>query len=640
MMADRDARHDIVLDSKGYMLARKQQMGRGGHVWKQEAIGSSIARTTPTEMLYGNQPATVEIPMVYRSAHLGYGDELQVGEGRYRYAQNIDARFPLTILPGPYIKELTVSGSANVNGFFEQGGKLFCLAGHYCKEIQSNDVIALDKDFGVGKVAVSAAVYNGIAYVGMGYSEPFWKRAANESWSQAVGLYMGYIAPFKDRLWASVSQYLVASVSADPTISTNWAASYKIGGPGTAITALGELGQLLYTGKEDGLYALDSSGVAQKLTPELSAYQNPTNCMNMCAWHGLMWIPHIRGLITYRKSGDDFVVIPATPGTDIDIDNPVRGQITAMAGDNRWLYMAMLTADGDTYILAGRTAQGDEQTYGLMIWHPLARLASKEVHAMHLSGLRTNPCLFMGIGANAGYIVLPRHGDNPLQDTNCRYQTFGSIYFPAHSWGTPTTTKIWKSIEIMANNLGLTRYIEIYYKIDDGGWTYAGKVTLSGNHVLALPDEGVAGNKIAFRLDYTLPNNQSWFALRNLVVRGVERPKTIDLITMVVRCADRLPLRGGRGYEERTGAEILADLQALAASDKAVILKGLVGEERYVVVQSAIPNIVEIESEGDLARELLVTISMSEFSADESTTQEVEYAIYGTTLYGDGSVYA
>jgi len=475
--------------------------------------------------------------------------------------------------------------------------------------------------------------------VGMGYSVAFWQRTATPSWSQASALYMGHIAVFKDRAWASTTQHQVQSFAVTPTTAANWGAVYPVGDPGSAITSMVELGELLYVGKTNGLYALGSSGLAQSLTPELRAYTNAENCVNTTGWHGSIWVPHIRGLLNYRNLGaQGFLVTPATPGQDVDEDNPIRGQITALAGDNRWLFAALYTAGGDTYVLAGRTAQGEEQAYGMLIWHPLAKIVAKKCECLHISGLWTNPRLFLGIGADVGYIVLPRHSDNPIQDSNCRYQLSGSIYFPAHSWGTPTTVKIWKSVEIMGELLSAARYVDVYYRVDGLAWTKAGRAAIPLRHVMALPSGGVTGSKIELRLDYTIPNSAAPLNVRSLVVRGVERPETVQLITAAVRCADDLPLRGRMGKCRRSGATILGELKALAKGKRAVTLTDVLGTDRQVLVGPSVQE-GEVQQEGDLPREVVATIRMSEFEVEETDLPEAGFGVWDSSTWDGGDVW-
>jgi hypothetical protein len=640
--------YDILLDGKGYMLARNDSLGRGGRRWRVENVGASIASQTAMEARYGNQPPIVEAPMVWKTCHLGYGEAETRGEGYYHYAINVDARFPEQVIPGPEVNTVTVDGTANVNRIFEQRGRLYLLAGQYCKRIGRDGAVHTEQDFGEGKRATDAAVYNGVLYVAMGYEEPFWTLPVGEEygvwgatlwggsqvwvgdegwWTQADGLYMGHLAAFKDRLWASTSAYQVQCVAADPTVSANWGAVYPVGDPGQQVNALAELGELLYIGKEDGMYCLGSDGRAQHITPELKGFVSASNCRNMRVWHGRLIVPHMRGLLGYQGMGESgFMITPLTPGADATDECPVRGQITALAGDNRWLYVALYTG-ADTYLLAGR----EEPQSGVLLWHPLAKLAGTKCEAMHLSGIWANPRLWFGMGKNAGYIVLPRYGDNPLMDSNCRYSTTGSLYYSRHDWGTPTTRKIFKSIEVLGERLTSTRYVNVYYRVDKQGWKLAGKANLPPRHVLALPDGGVAGNRIEIRLDFVTPNTTPPI-IRGVVVRAVERPQTVSVITAMVRCADHLPLRLAR-QDSRQAREMLSDLKALSTSDRAVRLVDTTGYKRWVVVLPGIEE-AETEQEASRERELVLTVRMAEFSVDTDSEQATPYGIWGTSGWG------
>lgn len=641
-MSRPDPAYDLVLDGKGYMLARGDQLGRGARSWATEAVGAAIAEPTASEARYSNQPAIIEIPMVFRSTHSGYGDEVVRGENRYHYAVNADGRFPNLVLPGPAVTSITVNGSANVNGFFEQDGMLFCLAGRYCVQLESDDTVTTAKDFGSGKAATDAAVYNGTAYIGMGTSEGFWQRESNAdptlTWTQASGLYIGYLCVFKDRIWASSSNYRVRSVATAPLTANNWhpttaANGYPIGESTRDITSMAELGGLLHIGKSDGLYVLDESGVAQAVTPELKAVISGNNCQRMRAWHGSLWVPHIRGLLNYKNLGaSGFLVTPATPGSFAGADNPIHGRVTALAGDNRWLYVALYVPGGDTYLLAGREAFENEPGLGPIVWHPLVKLASTQVDAMHISGLWTNPRLYFGRGANVGYIVLPRNGENPVQDTNCTYATSGSFYYSGHSWYAPTTYKVWKQIEIESKGLTSARYLTVYYRVDGAQWVEAGTATRSPRDVIQLPGAGVSGTKIEIRLDYTMPSATTPFQVYSVVARGAERPQTVKVITAQIRCADGLTLRNG-AKERRKGAEILTDLEALSIARNAVILKDTIGVERRVLV---LPPIGETESEqaGTLQPEKLAVVRMAVFEAESRPAGNSGWFIIGTSQIG------
>jgi hypothetical protein len=257
-----------------------------------------------------------------------------------------------------------------------------------------------------------------------------------------------------------------------------------------------------------------------------------------------------------------------------------------------------------------------------MLWHPLAYLEDTECDAMILTGLWENPRLFFGKGHDVGYIILPRNSDNPLQDPNCRYGATASIYYSAHSWNAPATTKMWKSIEIQADNLGRMQYLTVNYRIDGGSWVELGNAKVSPSTALGITPSGVAGEEIEIRLDFVNPSDQTPIIVRGVIARGIERPDTTDIISAVVRCADRLPLRT-TGYCPRTGATILSELKALAYYPTSVTLVDPVGSERQVVVIPPVTEQAEYAQTGEMSRELLINLQMAVVEFEESRFTEI-----------------
>jgi hypothetical protein len=631
-MARPNAPFDFVLNSKGYFLARREQLGRGGRAWQVSAVGSSIAQQSASEMRYGNQSPMVEAPMVWRTAHLGFGDSQQRAEGRYHYTLDVDARFPEQVIPGPLVTTLVTEAGGNVKKLAEFDGQLFALAGQYVLRIEGDDSVVQDKDLGPDKTAIELEPFGDYLYatLGFGAGDFIWRRDAAGNWSQSQDVQRGHMVVLNEKLWATTGDAKVKAVSNNPFAAGDWGSEYSIGDQGTDITDLAGLDDLLYIGKMDGLHALDSSGNAKMLTPELRGSRSAYNAANMRAWHGRLWVPHLRGLFAYRNLGDNgFLIQSAAPARDSTDDNPVWGVVTAIAGDERWLYAALY--DGtDTYILAGREAASSEESLGAIIWHPMAKLAGVRCDAMHISGLWNNPRLFFGAGEDVSYIVLPKYGDNPLQDSACRYAQSGSIYFPAHSWGAPTTTKVWKSVEVEAENLTVTRYLDIYYRIDGGSWVKAGTANVSPRFTMALEAAGAAGNKIEVRADFVLPSTSMPIILHSITLRGTERPAQIELITAVVRCADGLP------QCPRAGRTILADLKALSRNSAAVILRDIIGTNRRVLVLAPVDE-QETEQQGSSDPEVLATVRMVVFAATPTSPAVANYNRWGSFKWGDGT---
>lgn len=647
-----DSAYDIMLNGKGYLLLRGDARGHEPRGWKETALGSSNAQQSAVEHQYGNLPTTVSAPMAWRSCDLGYGDRRQRADRRYYYGENVDCRIFEQVLPGPLVTLLDLGGDQDVTHLVEYDGAVMAIAGGVVKRIAGDLAVTLEKDLGIVQPAVDVVEFNGALYVSTGttaaITHPLWKRWPSGDWTYNENIHVGFMAVWKDRLWAQASTTLdgvttingVQNCAADPMTAANWSTNGPIvGDPGTPITSMGALGDMLYVGKYDGLHGVDASDIAPLLTPELAAFRSSFNCVNMRAWHGIWFVPHVRGLLLFQDRGDaGFVIADAGPGRESDTENPVRGYITAMAGDDHWLYVALYSITGDSYILAGREAIGDEQQFGRMVWHPLATIPDARCGAMHISGLPPNPRLFFGAGPKVGYITLPQSVDNPLADRQCRYATSGSLYLPAHSWNAPTTRKVWREVRFDTRSLSISRHLQVYYSLDDGPWKSLGTVNRSPTQRLAFPDGGAQGNSLRLRIDY-VGSEQRPFVIQSIIAVGAERPDTLKQYTVNIRCATGLTTRTG-GKCPRTAAQIRDELYTLGNHPGAVEMVDPLGRSRWVLVQSDVTG-SESMQEGHADREMVFTLHMTDFEDDTIVAPASgEHGVYGTSTYGGGDIYA
>ena len=614
--------YDILLDGQGYMLARQGQLGHGRRAWQVELQGASIAEQAAGPR-WGNQAAPVDLPVVFSTAHLGYGDDRYQVEGRYHYGVGADARFPGMVLPGPALTVVSTGLADDVTAFAEVGGALLFLAGRYVKRFTAAGAIADECD--LGSAAVDMEAFRGNLYVGLGFGAGAYihRRDAAGVWTADNDVQRGHMAVLGERLWATSGPAEVRGVANDPMTAADWTGAYPVGDPGTVITGLVGLEDLLYVGKSDGLYVLDSSGIAWQRTPELRGVVDASNCAGMGAWHGALWVPHLRGLLRVQEQGEaGSLVSSVQPGRDAAADNPVRGRVTALVGDDRWLYVALYTG-ADTYILAGREMGTTDGV--AMLWHPLAMLEGRACRAMHLSGLWANPRLFLGVGPDVGYIILPRQADSPLADADCRYARQGRIFYPAHDSRVPATTKLYKSVEIHAEGLDAANYIDVFLRLDDGDWRYAGRAQQSPVSRLLLDPRGLAGKAVRVRLNYSLASDAHVIRILDVVVRAAERPELVPVIAAAVRCADRLPTNG-QMVCPRSGAEMAAALRALAKAERAVTLVDPAGGVRQVVVLGPLGE-SEVYQEGQIAQELVLTVRMAVFAEEERAPEMARYTV-------------
>jgi len=362
---------------------------------------------------------------------------------------------------------------------------------------------------------------------------------------------------------------------------------------------------------------LDGSGLSLQLLPELKSSPYSLNCRNMVVWHGMLFVPHLRGLFMIANRGDSgFVVTNCNPGMDSNVSAQTAGFVTGLSCDDKWLYAAVKTVDAvNILICAGREAVGSELKNGPIVWHPIHQ-ALFTCDDLHVSGLWTNPRLFYGYTSDANYLILPRSNVNPRFDANCTYAASGQMWYPRTDAGAPSTPKIYKSVEIESEGLGSATYLDVYYTLDGATkMTKLGRANVSPRHVLQLGGpEGVRGLSIQIWLKLIGPGGTTGPFIRRLTVRGVERPKQMEIIRVSIRCADNLPLRNGR-------------------FDRASV-----GAERYAIVVAPVEE-QESEQEGALPREIIARVTMASFSTEATQAIAQDYFVVGTSYWNSGHIF-
>jgi hypothetical protein len=640
--------YDIVLGGVGLTLARANQLQEGARAWKVEVTHNPVSATTPDSAKYGGVGQQVEMPLVWDDLSGGYGSWNDRVERKYHWGYGVDCRFPKMVLSGPLVTTVTLtdttpdpdeSSTAPASDFEEHDGKLWVIGGRYVFAITPADYsVTRGYDLGSGKTVTDIEEWKGTLYAGNGFAANDFISshaggAAVGTWTEDGDVQRGYLWPLWDKLYGTDTAYSVKAVSTDPFTAADWTAAYTIGDTHTAITSMAALEDELYVGKEDGVHGLDTSGIGTMLSPELRQYRCSINCKRMIVWHGTLIVPHLRGLLQYTSRGDGtHSVTPIGPGRGAVTDNPIRGHVTAVCGDEKYLYCAVWTGaynstTGTTYILAGCP---DART-GDWAWHPLAVFAAnKRCDAMFISSLWTNPHLWMGYGNDVAYIKLPRGVDNPALDTNCTYALTGTLRYQRHDLNAPASYKVWKSIELEADNLTPDRYITVYTRVDNGEWRSWGNAYQSPRTVIPFGASGIAGKTIELRLDFAMTTSDTPIILRSTCLRAAERPNAIENITAVVRCDDRISLRNS-GRSSRTGAELWTELRTMLDHSGAVTLIDPIGVERQVLVIAPLEH-SEARSEGDIAPEYLATVRMVEWQSEDVNMRIITIPLgYGAT---------
>ena len=509
-------KYDLVLDTLPLTLVRDEG---DRPMWQRESI--------PLEE--GQQTSSSDRPHPFVTCHFGGGYARFNVQGCYDEALNVDCSIPGVVILGPKQTDLTISGSANVSDFFEIGGKLYVLAGRYCKRLDpSDDSVktpnngADGKDFGAGAVATKAVLFEGNAYIGFSSDTPIeefsgsaWDNVDPDTSSATVvrAKYWGreYMDEVGDRLWAAYSSVYVRGCATgdDPLKADDWspATPHSIGDSGHAITGMVSADNRIYVAKTNGLYDFDSASRFANILKHVEQFTSSTNGVNTITDGRHIYYPHETGLIEYsRESRGARSVQPygASGSTSR------YGRITAQTILGKWHYVALY--DGtDTWIMKGRYPDDDESMpqgwMGPMIWHDVTKLASVQCDALKVCGLTTPARLYYGRGANAGYIKIAKTSNPLVELSGQAFAATGSLYLSPINFMSPGSIDDLVGFDIENEGFTASNYVNVYVSFDGGSCPDGGSGRVSGERdELDEPSGGGASASDVFvgGLDYVV----------------------------------------------------------------------------------------------------------------------------------------
>lgn len=658
--------YDVVIDGKGYMLVRQDPDKGGGRSWLRRGTSDLPRRSFYfQEDRYGNQVDEVDHEEHWDDWSGGYGAAYRSGpeDTRYLFAWNFDARYPrqlihaqaLQLLPNAqysganvnveYISDVPLPGVANAPP--GTGAALVYGAGFVCSYTPTQLVNTIASAFTLKAEATGQqaqgrpAIFGSFCYIGAGAAGFYQRGFDGATYTFNNQLPAQGFANFRNVMWRRHSGHNLQSVSfgSDPMATANWGATLNLGNGLYQINDMMERGDALFVGMDDGLFQGDISGTFFNVLPEARNARHPDNGRDLSAFDGGIVFAGAPGVYWYQPAqfggarGDAFEIGPqaVTSGR-----NPIRGRIRAQESCGPWTYALMFTGS-ESVVLSGRRDQTRQQP-GPYVWHTMQKLPHvAKGHRIHFDGITnasgqyTEISTRMWVATEASYgaaqgtaplyvASVPRLNQNPLTDTTFTGNYFGSarIDFPYTDWQMPGVYKIFRSVEVYADNLATgAQWCDVWCHIDNSSRMFIGRAQTSPKTTLYFPgDNGTFLSGIALRLSLESYTASSTITpvYRSVVVRGPVCPRPVDVVTAVVHIADRLQDRFGN--EMRDGATMISELRRLAdplqqvQPPRPVLLQDLAGATQWVKVLPSLEE-QELHQAGDRPLEVAATIRLA-----------------------------
>lgn len=594
-----NAAYDIVLSNDDITLGLMLATEEGIKVWSVDEAPTFSPRMSMESANYAQFPPEQEIVFAVDDWRDGFGQYKYGSPSRYYNATNVDCRYRGQAILGPAITATGDSGAVAIgeakhpNAFAEFSDDLYLIA----TDATDVDVWKWDSANNYWtsvKTIASVTTPDGlcafeswlVAACGSGY----WYSTDGASFTEVTTLNVRKgLCVVGQTLWGA-EPYKVKSCT-DPEASGNWTSATTIGDAENNITALLNLDDVLYVGKEDGLFSFDVTTVIN-LLGEYRFLRDANNFRAMTAFHN-------EGYMSVAKDG----LIHYSEGTVIDISVALYGQdvawlqkrIASLAQDDQWLYAVMAPAAqaGNAYIMAGRwQASGDSTVW---VWHPIARFTTANSAAANVTASFVtdaaggNPRLWMGESGTTvgkpGYIILPEGHRNPVDDTSYRFATTGTMSLSWYDAGFVAIDKAFIKVVVQAEDVTDDVYLVVSYKADyDADWTYlsnpVSRVITEGYTTLYFPDNTI-GKRIRIGIDFVTNVNTATPVLKSIAIHSALRPPRKNIFNFSIVCADDVALRNG-GTDRQGAKTIASNLRALRDSVAPITLTDVDGVEYTV----------------------------------------------------------
>ena len=556
------------------------------------------------------------------------------GHGQYDYqkgdmyfeGQSIDTTQHGKVFLGPLIYEVQEDDASALDstptGFFwaETAGKWLCYTAGEIYLYGTSWEEATTEVSGV----VQMAEHDGVIYAARGTATEYYYSSDGDTWTaadltddEAVGF---LTAPDPDGLLTNLWKFTTPNQLARTTNGgsagvggVEWESPNYIGDESNVITNLFLSANLLYIGKEDGLYSIDSNGgVHTELPDELKINHSTDNFKYVANWQTSSYFSMLLGMgemttsATYRPMG---------PLTDIDDIGKV-GNVVGLTADKDYIYVAM-DEGTNTIIYKGREVwTGNELRWE---WCPFVFLGTNTCTAIRVAQhSTTDRRLWFGYGTKSGYVVL---SDNPLADSSARYCTSGWLRMSYTYGSNPNYDKLWQSavLEMARVNSGtLTaadsgESVQVKYRADASlGATECIAAHITGGVHEVNFTSAINNKRVQFELHLASNTNTATPTVDFFQAKGVEKPTTIRVHDAFYAVGDRPSdrtktvrtlLREGR---DTTTLIKFADLRySQSVNDTSYV---------WCVMMPGYPREVEVISEKKRQPELAIQVRLQEVS--------------------------
>lgn len=627
----------LTIDGTKYLLDLAAQ--EGVKQWSEGLAPMLSPQVLSTGFGYEHVPPQIEVPLTVEDLTQGAGYSTAVRDhqetAKYSYSRGVNASYGDKWYVSDALQSMQLASGSEISAapvtFLDSSLGFFAAAGAYIYEWDVGALEWAERDDASGDSVnyTSLVELNGVIYAARGSGADYKYSSDGTSWTAFTDTdnNADYFAVRGNVLWKILSN-VVKNTTNGQNSGTSWSGGDTLGHTGETTNGFVEAADQLFALKKEGFYSYTGSTEADIFK---SKYLSVSNGKNPYRWEdGNLYVPYGERLLGYNPYGDTLsqFVYPPTGADSLEL----QGDITAIAGDSRALYLAIKNREGNTYIMRGSPSTA---------WHSILYLGANDCDALTVAASgsvhASNPALVIGYGTSSKYTVLPRAGLEPGDDPNCVFSTSeGLLYGPYLNFGARTFDKFLNRGGVLVNNGSAGRPVTLKYDLPNSSPVTVVTATDDG---LAEADvaAGVEFTDVRFVVSMTTGDENASPVAEGLMLYASLNPRRKRMWTVGVHIGDAHSTGDGVRKSSRPSAGVVRDA-LFGAVNKALTLTDRDGNTYNVRLLEIQSQGVVNTSTGNVSRDLGVyMLNMVEINS--LTTNETQ-AVYGEHAYNSGAVYA
>ena len=478
--------------------------------------------------------------------------------------------------------------------------------------------------------------FAGALYIGFGSNQVYYRSTDGTTWAvPSTNSGNNRFATYFERARNASGNYALfknranyVNVATDPSDTANWGSEIQVGDSDRDITSLTSSNDILYVGREDGLFSYDrTTQKFRDLQPEANFFPDSNNFKASIGRAGSLFASG--GDQSFWSISDGFFD-GAKNWTDLSYlfkATGIRGyggRVTAVTQDRNNLFVALADdLEGDagfeydfpfTFAGAGkskavkllgvRTQRESASDNPETVAHSISNFNVSEISAMgkFKGSEATRTSLFilgkkieddLSVITNdttlkAVRIRMPIRNENPALNSLSEHSLTGSFYTSWVNFNFPDVSKSAIKINVTGKNLDSNKYVTVSYKTDDdtdddtSGWTTfgsTGKATSASTTITSSIQLNF--KRIRFKIAFTTNDSSSSPIINGFVFHSAWNPVEYRKWSVIAKLSDKrsLALRRVRNKTLRTAD--LANLETLR-KEPFILYTDVDGSSHYV----------------------------------------------------------